>query len=133
MTSINRRSLPIYKEFPIDFRHCSAAKAVSQNVTAILLRVYRLGPEGYGKPAPQELAGETPCGGLPGVSIRWDTLLSRLQPQAEPSSWQVARSHAQHRRRRAACYSPAAPSRIAARICATSRRSAASAGTARPM
>lgn len=45
-----------------------------------LLTVYRLGDDGYGKPAVQELAGETPVGVLEDVVIRWDDLVARLAP-----------------------------------------------------
>ncbi|WP_295882112.1 Uma2 family endonuclease [uncultured Thiohalocapsa sp.] len=43
-----------------------------------MVTIYRLGPEGYGKPAVQELSGQTPVGVLPEVSIRWDDLIARL-------------------------------------------------------
>lgn len=43
-----------------------------------LATIYRLGPEGYGKPAVQEPSGETPVGAPPEVSIRWDDLIARL-------------------------------------------------------
>jgi Uma2 family endonuclease len=45
-----------------------------------VLTVYRLGADGYGKPAIQELVGETAVGVLPGVSIRWEPIVSRLPP-----------------------------------------------------
>jgi Uma2 family endonuclease len=43
-----------------------------------ILTVYRLMGTEYGKPDVQELAGETPVGVLPGVTILWDALAARL-------------------------------------------------------
>jgi Uma2 family endonuclease len=43
-----------------------------------VLTVYRLGADGYGKPAIQELSGETAVGALPGVTMRWEPIVSRL-------------------------------------------------------
>lgn len=43
-----------------------------------VLTVYRLVGAEYGKPDVQELAGETPVGVLPGVTILWDALAARL-------------------------------------------------------
>ena len=45
-----------------------------------VLTVYRLGADGYGKPDIQELTGETAVGVLPGVTIRWEPIVSRLLP-----------------------------------------------------
>ena len=45
-----------------------------------VLTVYRLGTDGYGKPDIQELTGETAVGVLPGVTIRWAPIVSRLLP-----------------------------------------------------
>lgn len=45
-----------------------------------VLTVYRMGTHGYGKPDIQELAGETAVGAVPGVSVRWDPVVSRLLP-----------------------------------------------------
>jgi len=45
-----------------------------------VLTVYRLGAEGYGKPAIQELAGETAVAALPGVTVHWEPIVSRLLP-----------------------------------------------------
>lgn len=45
-----------------------------------VLTVYRLGTDGYGKPDIQELAAETAVGVLPGVTIRWEPIVSRLLP-----------------------------------------------------
>lgn len=45
-----------------------------------VLTVYRLGPDGYGKPDIQELTGETAVGVLPGVTVRWAPIVSRLLP-----------------------------------------------------
>ena len=45
-----------------------------------VLTVYRLGTDGYGKPDIQELTGETAVGVLPGVTIRWEAIVSRLLP-----------------------------------------------------
>ena len=43
-----------------------------------ILTVYRLMGAEYGKPDVQELAGETPIGALPGLTILWDALAARL-------------------------------------------------------
>jgi len=43
-----------------------------------VLTVYRLGTDGYGKPDIQELTGQTAVGVLPGVTIRWEPIVSRL-------------------------------------------------------
>jgi len=48
-----------------------------------LLTVYRLARGEYGKPDVQALAGETPVGVLPGVSLQWDALVARLPPLAD--------------------------------------------------
>ena len=45
-----------------------------------MLTVYRLERGEYGKPDVQALAGETPVGVLPGVSLQWDALVERLPP-----------------------------------------------------
>ncbi|KAA6186734.1 Uma2 family endonuclease [Thiohalocapsa marina] len=45
-----------------------------------ILTIYRLDEDDYGKPDIRELAGETPIGVLPGVSIHWDALIARLGP-----------------------------------------------------
>lgn len=45
-----------------------------------LVTRYLLANGEYGKPAVQELAGETPIVVLPGVVIAWDALLERLPP-----------------------------------------------------
>ncbi len=45
-----------------------------------MVTIYRLGPEGYGKPLVQELSGETPVGVLEDTVIRWDDLVGRLSP-----------------------------------------------------
>lgn len=47
-----------------------------------VLTVYTLKDGAYGRPATQELAGETPVGVLEGVVIQWDELAARL-PQPE--------------------------------------------------
>lgn len=43
-----------------------------------VLTVYQLQDGAYGMPHMQELAGETPIGVLPGVTIAWDALAARL-------------------------------------------------------
>lgn len=43
-----------------------------------VLTVYRLGADGYGKLAIQELAGDTAVGAVPGVTVRWEPVVSRL-------------------------------------------------------
>ncbi len=43
-----------------------------------ILTVYRQMGAEYGKPDVQELAGETPVGVLPGLTILWDALAARL-------------------------------------------------------
>ena len=45
-----------------------------------VLTVYRAGADGYGKPDIQELSGETAVGVLPGVTVRWEPIVSRLLP-----------------------------------------------------
>lgn len=45
-----------------------------------LVTRYLLNEGEYGKPAVQELAGETPVAVLPGVVIHWDGLAARLPP-----------------------------------------------------
>ncbi len=46
-----------------------------------LLTVYRLEGDAYGRPALQELTGETTVGVLPGVTVRWDSIVLRLLPR----------------------------------------------------
>jgi Uma2 family endonuclease len=46
--------------------------------TDLILTVFTLGPEGYGKPFIRELKGETPIGVLDGVAISWVPILERL-------------------------------------------------------
>lgn len=43
-----------------------------------VLTVYRVGANGYGKPDIQELAGETAVLAVPGVTVRWEPVVSRL-------------------------------------------------------
>jgi Uma2 family endonuclease len=45
-----------------------------------MVTIYRLVNGEYGKPAVQELKGETAVGVLPGVVIAWDALVARLPP-----------------------------------------------------
>lgn len=45
-----------------------------------VLTVYRLGTSGYGKPVIQELSGETAVGVLAGVTVHWESIVSRLLP-----------------------------------------------------
>jgi Uma2 family endonuclease len=45
-----------------------------------LVTRYVLAAGEYGKPAVQELAGETPVAVLPGVVVAWNALLARLPP-----------------------------------------------------
>lgn len=45
-----------------------------------VLTVYRLGAGGCDKPVIQELSGETAVGVLAGVSVRWESIVSRLLP-----------------------------------------------------
>ncbi len=46
--------------------------------TDLILTVFTLGPDGYGKPFIHELKGETPVGVLEGVAISWQPILERL-------------------------------------------------------
>ncbi len=43
-----------------------------------IVTIYRRAEGEYGKPEVCELSGETPVGILPGISIAWDNLVSRL-------------------------------------------------------
>jgi len=45
-----------------------------------MVSIYRLAGAEYGKPEVQELAGTTPVGVLPGVTIVWDAMLAHLPP-----------------------------------------------------
>jgi Uma2 family endonuclease len=45
-----------------------------------VLTVYRLVDGQFGKPDVHELAGQTPIGVLPGITIAWDDLIRRLPP-----------------------------------------------------
>ena len=51
---------------------------LARTSTDQVLTVYRLMGAEYGKPDVQELAGETPIGALPGLTILWDALAARL-------------------------------------------------------
>ncbi len=46
-----------------------------------MITVYRLEQDGFDKPLVRELAGETPVGVLPGVTIQWEEVLRRLPAQ----------------------------------------------------
>ena len=48
-----------------------------------LVTVYRLQPDGYGKPDIQALEGTTAVGVLAGVAIEWDPVVATLAPQPE--------------------------------------------------
>lgn len=45
-----------------------------------VLTIYRHDGTAYGRPEILELAGETPVGVLPGVSVRWEPVVARLLP-----------------------------------------------------
>jgi Uma2 family endonuclease len=48
-----------------------------------IVTIYRLEDGRYGRPDLSELAGETPVGVLPDLSIQWDALLQRLPEQED--------------------------------------------------